>query len=99
MPSTIFLVPATKRTELDQALNDDIVARQSRKIRDAAPLGGPSGELYVMIEGSAEAVARAESLLGPLGQRLPPAESAALEQRFRDEDESASAGMGLFFTE
>ena len=99
MSTTIFLVPAAKRTELDQALNDDVVARQSRKIRDAAALGGPSGELYVMIEGSAEAIARAEILLGPLGKRLAPAESAALEARFREEDESASAGMGLFFTE
>ena len=99
MPSTIFLIPTTKRTELDQALNDDQVARQSRKIRDAAPLGGPSGELYVMIEGSAEAVARAKSLLGPLGKKLPAPEAAELERRFREEDESASAGMGLFFTE
>lgn len=95
----IFLVPAARRTELDQALNDDVLARQSRKVRDAGSMGGPSGELYVLIEGGAEALARAESLLGPLGKRLPPADSAKLEQRFKDEDESASAGMGLFFTE
>jgi hypothetical protein len=99
MPSTIFAIPATKRPELDLALNDDVVARQSRKVRDAASMGGPSGELYVLIEGGPEAIARAETLLGPIGKKLAPAEAGKLEQQFRDEDESASAGMGLFFTE
>jgi hypothetical protein len=99
MPAIVFVIPATRRTELDQALNDDVVARQSRKIRDAATMGGPSGEVYVLLEGAPEALARAESLLGPLGKKLPGAEAGKLEQQFRDEDESASAGMGLFFTE
>jgi hypothetical protein len=99
MAWTIFSVPSAKRGELDQALADDIVARQSRKLRDAATLGGPSGELYVFIEGSAEAVARAETLLGPVGKKLPKEEADALERKLRDEDEAASAGMGLFFTE
>ena len=99
MPTTIFLVAAGRRAELDQALSDDQIARQSRKIRDAATLGGPPGELYVLIEGAAEAIARADALLAPLGRKLPEPERAALERRFREEDESASAGMGLFFTE
>jgi hypothetical protein len=99
MATTLYLVPSTKRGELDQALSDDVVARQSRKIREAPSMGGPAGELYVLIEGSEAAVARADELLGPLGRRLPKAEAAPIEQRFREEDESASAGMGLFFTE
>lgn len=99
MASTIFLVPSARRTDLDVALSDDVVARQSRKIREAAAMGGPAAELYVLIEGPPEAIARAEGLLAPIGKKLAPPDVEALLQRFRDEDESASAGMGLFFTE
>lgn len=99
MPTTLFLVPGTKRAELDAALNDDIVARMSRKLREAPALGGPAGELYVYLEGSVEAVGKAEELLGKVGRRLPTAEASPIEKALREEDESASAGMGLFFTE
>jgi hypothetical protein len=99
MAWTLFTVPSTKKTELDAALADDQVSRQSQKVRDAASAGGPAGALYVLIEGSAEAVRRADELLAPLGQRLPPAEGEALYRKFKEEDESAAAGMGLFFTE
>ena len=99
MPWTLFTVPSTRRTELDEVLKDDQVARQSLKVRDAASLAGPSGQLYVLVEGSGEAVGRAESLLGPLGTRLPPAEGEALYRKLKDEEEAASSGMGLFFTE
>lgn len=99
MARTIFEVPSARRTELDAALNDDIVSRQSQKIRDASSAGGPAGQLYVVISGSDAGVARANELIAPLGRQLPPAEADKLHQRFQDEDDSASAGMGLFFTE
>jgi hypothetical protein len=99
MAWTLFSVPNTKRTELDAALKDDRVSRQSQKVRDATAMGGPAGATYVLIEGAAEAVHRAEELLGPIGTRLPTTEGEALYRRFKDEEESASAGMGLFFTE
>jgi hypothetical protein len=99
MAWTLFSVPATKRTELDAALKDDRVSRQSQKVRDAAAMGGPSGTTYVLIEGAADAVHRAEELLGPIGTKLPSADAELLYRRFKDEEEAASAGMGLFFTE
>jgi hypothetical protein len=99
MAWTIFLVPSAKRTELDAALKDDIVSRQSQKVRDAAALGGPADQTYVLVEGSTEGVGRARELLAPVGSALPTVEAERLHQRFRDEEEAASAGMGLFFTE
>ena len=99
MAWTLFSVPSTKRTELDAALKDDTVSRQSQKVRDAAAMGGPAGALYVLVEGAVEAVHRAEELLTPIGTRLPSADAETLYRKFKDEDESASAGMGLFFTE
>ncbi|MGA8710525.1 MAG: hypothetical protein ACLP8Y_05725 [Thermoplasmata archaeon] len=99
MAWTLFSVPTTKRTELDAALKDDRVSRQSQTVRDAAAMGGPSGATYVLVEGAADAVKRAEELLATVGMRIPAADAEALYRRFKDEEESASAGMGLFFTE
>jgi len=99
MAWTLFSVPSTKRTELDAALKDDRVSRQSQTVRDAAAMGGPSGATYVLVEGSADAVLRAEELLATVGTKVPAAEAESLYRRFKDEEEAASAGMGLFFTE
>jgi len=99
MAWTLFSVPATKRTELDAILKDDQVSRQSQKVRDAAAMGGPSGATYVLIEGAPDAVHRAEELLAPVGTRLPSTDAEPLYRRFKDEEDAASAGMGLFFTE
>jgi hypothetical protein len=99
MAWTLYSVPTTHREGLDAALRDDLVGRQSQKVRDASAVGGPSGTLYVLVEGAAGPVTRAEELLAPLGTKLPPAEAEALYRRFKEEEESASAGMGLFFTE
>lgn len=99
MAWTIFSVTGEKRAELDGALRDDLVSRQSQKVREAAALGGPSGATYVLVEGTVEGVRRAEELLGKAGTKVPTTEAEALYRRFKDEEEAASAGMGLFFTE
>ncbi|HXY46980.1 MAG TPA: hypothetical protein VEK13_03665 [Thermoplasmata archaeon] len=99
MTWTIFAVPSSKRAELDAILKDDLVSRQSQKVREAPPLGGPADTVYVLIEGSEPAIRRAEELLAAIGTRLTATEGEALYRRFKDEDEAASAGMGLFFTE
>lgn len=99
MASTLYAIPSTKRTELDAILQEDRIARQSQKIRDATTLGGKAGELFVRIEGSDEAIRAAEELLAKIGTKLPPAEAERVLARLKEEDDSASAGMGLFFTE
>ena len=99
MAWTIFSIPSTKRTELDTVLKDDLISRQSQKLRDAAAMGGPADRVYILIEGSADGVKRAGELLTPLGTALPAGEGETLHQKFRDEEDAASAGMGLFFTE
>ncbi len=99
MAWTIFSVPGGKRSELDRVLKDDLVSRQSQKVRDAGALGGPADTIYVLVEGSADGVRHAEELLAPVGTRLTGPDGEGLYRRFKDEEEAASAGMGLFFTE
>jgi hypothetical protein len=97
MAWTLFSVPSAKRTELETALRDDLVSRQSQKIRAAGTLGGPADATYVLVEGAPDAVRRAEELLGPVGTKVAGADGEALYRRLKEEDEAASAGMGLFF--
>jgi hypothetical protein len=99
MAWTLFSLPSAKRTELDAVLRDDILSRQSQKVRDAKAVGGPADTIYVLLEGLPDAMKRADEMLGPVGTKLPAAEAETLYRRFKDEEESASAGMGLFFTE
>jgi len=99
MAWTLFSVPASKRSELDAVLHDDQLSRQSQKVRDANSVGGPADALYVLLEGSTDAMKRADELLTPVGTRLPAAEGEAVYRKLKDEEEAASAGMGLFFTE
>ena len=99
MAWTLYRVPVGRRSEIEAVLKDDLLARQSQKLRDAASIGGPAGELYVLLEGSEAAVQRAQEMLGPIGVRLAGTEAQELYRRFKDEEESASAGMGLFFTD
>lgn len=99
MPWTLFAVPSSQRTGVDAALKDDLVSRQSLKVRDAHALGGPADTTYVLVEGGADGVRRAEELLGPLGKKLSGADGEALYAKFKAEEEAASTGMGLFFTE
>jgi hypothetical protein len=99
MAWTLFSVPSAKRSELDGVLKDDLLSRQSQKVRDAKAMGGAADTLYVLLEGSAEAMKRGDELLAPVGTKMPSAEAETLYRKFKDEEESASAGMGLFFTE
>jgi hypothetical protein len=99
MAWTVYSVPTSKKAALDAALADDIVSRQSHTVRAAAALGGPADQTYVLVEGSTEGVRRAEELLGPVGQKPAGTDGEAIYQKIKAEQESASAGMGLFFTE
>ncbi len=99
MAYTIFLVPSAKRSELDAILRDDRIARQSHKLREASTVGGPAGELCVQVEGAADVVREAEERLARIGAAPSPAEKERIHQTFVAEDDAASAGMGLFFTE
>jgi hypothetical protein len=99
MAWTLFSVPSSKKGELDEVLRDDQMSRQSQKVRDAPSAGGPAGTLYVLIEGGTEAITRADTLLATVGTKLPSAEGETLYRRFKDEEDNASTGMGLFFTD
>lgn len=99
MAWVIFSVPAAHRSVLDAALKDDLVSRQSQKVREGPSVDRAAGTTIVLVEGTVHAVERLGSLLGPAGSRLTGDDADRLYRRLKAEEESASAGMGLFFTE
>ncbi|HTT16621.1 MAG TPA: hypothetical protein VMH49_04610 [Thermoplasmata archaeon] len=99
MAWAIFTVPSEHRSQLDAVLKDDLVSRQSQKVRDGPSVGAAAGTTVVLVEGSTESLQRAEGLLGSAGTKLAGEDAEKLYRRLKDEEESASAGMGLFFTE
>lgn len=91
----VFRVPAAQSAKIDTVLHDDLVSRQSVVVRDARSLGVDGEGTIVLVEGSGEALARADVLLE--GARMPAAEAEAAYKKFRSQDEDAASGMGLIF--
>jgi hypothetical protein len=58
----IFKVPVENKGKIDQLLKDDLVSRQSITVRDAAALSMEGKETFVLIEGSEEALEKADEL-------------------------------------
>ncbi len=99
MAWAIYSVVSDRREALDAALKDDVISRQSQKVRDGPSIGAPSGTTVVLLEGTAAALERLGQLLGPSGVRLQGVDADRLYRTLKDEEDAASAGMGLFFTE
>lgn len=75
-------------------LKDDLVSRQSITVRDAKAMGFKREGEIILIEGSEDAIKKAEEILG---------ENAKVERmeeyykKFKEEEENAAVGMGTIF--
>ncbi len=93
---TIFKVPADKKDVVPKILSDEMISRQSTSVRDGDSLGFDEDVTYVLIEGSEEAVEKAEEMFGE-------EEVEALEDKeevydaIKKADEDAAAGVGTIF--
>lgn len=99
MASAIFEIKREKEKEMDALKEDDIVSRQSITIRDAKSLGMEGESIYIKIEGSDEAIERAEEIVKEksLGKKLSEDEAKPIDDKIKEEEESASEGMGFIF--
>ncbi len=96
----IYVVSAANRAAVEQALTqDDLLWRQTRILRDAAPLGGTPGETYLYMEGAETAMAHADSELPPLVSKAEGMLAEKLHARFKEEEELSAQGMGLMFSD
>ncbi len=74
---------------------DDVIARQTIVKRDSRSLGMGGNEVYILVEGSEEALRRAREIAGEFEIRDEEAEK--VYKKIKEEEEEASLGMGAIF--
>lgn len=93
----VFRLPSAQLAAMDAVYQDNLAGRQSITVREARTLGvGGEGSL-VLVEGSAEGVARAEGLLKDHASALTGADAESAYKAFRSQDDEAASGLGLIF--
>jgi len=99
MEHVIFEINKEKEEGINLLSKDDLVSRQSIMIRDAKSLGIEGDSIYVKIDGSEEAVKLAEEIVreNELGKKLSEEEAKPIMDKIKEEEESASEGMGFRF--
>lgn len=95
----IFVLPKDKQEATEEVLKDDILWRQTRVFREAPVLGGKEGELFLYLDGSEEAMARADKLIITVAKVVPKEEAQQIYTRIKEEQDNAAQGMGLLFAE
>lgn len=78
-----------------QIYGDDLIGRQTIIKRDAKSLGIEGNEIYILLEGSEEAIKRAREIAGEFEIRGDEAEN--IRKRIKEAEEEASLGMGAIF--
>ncbi len=74
---------------------DDVIGRQTLIKRDSRSLGLKEDALYLVLEGSEEAIERARKIAGDFEVRGDEAEQ--VYRKIKEEEDSASMGMGAIF--
>lgn len=90
----VYDIPASNLAKAQDILGkDDLVSRQSTYTRTAASLGLNEDKTYLILDGSEEALTKAETLLKGMAQKVK--DQASILKKF-DEIENASAqGFGF----
>lgn len=92
----VFEVKLEKDEIISEVISDDLVSRQTISVRDGKSLGLKEGVKYAMIEGSEEAIERAEEIFSE--EDVGEAEnSEKVREKIKEEDQAAAEGMGTVF--
>jgi len=97
MAYEIFEIKRDDESIIEEVKNDDLIMRQSIWTRDAKSLGKEGNSIFLKIEGSEEALKKAEELLGKKARKLEGSEKEEVNKKFVGDEEAASEGMGFIF--
>ncbi|MEA2053845.1 MAG: hypothetical protein U9O96_01820 [Candidatus Thermoplasmatota archaeon] len=99
MGYAIFEIKKEKESGINLLKKDDLVSRQSITIRDAKSLDMKGESIYVKIEGSSDAIKLADNIVkeNELGKKLSEKEAKPINDKIKEEEDSASEGMGFIF--
>lgn len=93
----VFRIPSAQLAVMDAVYQDNLAGRQSITVREARTLGLSGEGSLVLVEGSNEGVARAETLLKDAAKSLTGADAETAYQAFRAQDDQAASGLGFVF--
>ena len=97
MSYAIFEVEKENESVIEEVKKDDLVSRQSIWTRDAKSFGIEGDIIFLKIEGSEEAIKKAEELLGDKAKKLEGEEKDKINAKFVEDEDMASQGMGFIF--
>jgi len=98
MTYVIFEVKKENSGKINTIIKDDLVSRQSIITRDASSLEIKGEATYLKIEGSKEALKKAEELAKELSfKKLVEKQAKEINGKMEAQDDSAASGMGMIF--
>ena len=98
MTYIIFEVKKENSGKINTIIKDDLVSRQSIITRDASSLEIKGEATYLKIEGSKEALKKAEELGKELRfKKLDEKQAKKVNGKIEAQDDSAASGIGMIF--
>jgi len=81
--------------KIDELYRDDIISRQTIIKRDTRSLGMEGSDIYILIEGSEEAIEKVRKIAGEF--EMKDEEKERIYRKIKEAEEEASLGMGAIF--
>ena len=97
MSYVVFSVEKSQASKINKILKDDLVSRQSISVRDASALNINKDVRYVVIEGTDEALKKADELFSEVGKKENEEEAKNIYNKIKSEEGNVAQGVGLIF--
>ena len=97
MSYAVFSVNKTQASKINKILKDDLISRQSISVRDASALAIEKEVRFVLIEGSDEALKKAEELFKDVGRKENEEDAKNIYNKIKNEEGEVAHGVGLIF--
>ncbi len=94
---TVLKINKENSSKVDSFYQDDLVSRQTIIRRDNVSLGFKDEALYVIIEGSEEAIDRAINISKDFATVLSASDRETIYKKVKEQDESSLEGIGSIF--
>ncbi|MGC8663547.1 MAG: hypothetical protein ACP5SF_03260 [Thermoplasmata archaeon] len=94
---SIFRVKKSESQKIDELYRDDLVSRQSIIKRDGISLELKDDDIYVLVEGSEEALKKAKEIASKFSTVLEGKEFEEIYRKFKAQDEKSLEGLGSIF--
>lgn len=94
---SVLKINKENSSKVDTLYQDDLISRQTIIRRDNVSLGLKDEGLYVIIEGSQEAINKALLISKDFAIELPESERVIVYKKVKEQDESTLEGIGSIF--